>query len=112
AATQEGHHRGHGGPERPPRHASRRVRSSTLTTEKAASNRHLVLGYPYRQRQQLHDLVPPHPAPTAGCDARERLPTVPADLRHDPHGLIHLLDRQQPAERAPVSRLPPALAAG
>ena len=56
--------------------------------------------------------LPPRPTTTAGCGARERLPTVPADRRDDPHDLIHLLDRQQPAERPAVSRLAAALPSG
>src|SRR5437588_12017777 len=56
--------------------------------------------------------MPPRPATTTPGSARERLPTVPAELRYDAHHLIHLLDRQQPAECAPVSRLAAALPAG
>src|SRR5437773_669857 len=51
--------------------------------------------------------MPPDPGPPAGWGFGERLPTVSADRRDDPHDLSHLLDRQQPAERAPVSRLTP-----
>jgi hypothetical protein len=56
--------------------------------------------------------MPPRPTVTSGFGARERLPAVPADSRDDPHDLIHLLDRQQPAERAAVSGLAAALPSG
>ena len=73
---------------------------------------HLVLGHPHGQRQQLHHLMSPDPATTTASGFGKRLPAVPADLRYDPHDLIHLLDRQQPAERPAVARLATALPAG
>src|SRR5829696_394965 len=56
--------------------------------------------------------MPPDPAPPAAGGLGQRPLTVPTDLRSDHHDLVHLLDRQQPAEGPAVSRLAAALPAG
>src|SRR5712692_7112300 len=56
--------------------------------------------------------MPPHPSPAATSGYRERLPTVPADLREDHYHLVHLLDRQQRTEGSAVAGLAAALASG
>ena len=49
--------------------------------------------------------MPPGPAPTVAGGFGKRLLAMPAALRHHGHDLVHLLNWQQRAERAPVAGL-------
>jgi hypothetical protein len=107
AATQQSDHGGQTRTERPPGHPHRQVRPGPLPAGGAAPHRHLVLGYPDSQRQQLHDLVSPGPATATGRSPGERLPTMPAPLRLHRDDCIHLFDRQQPSEGPRCPGCPP-----
>ena len=54
--------------------------------------------------------MPLYSATTAASGFRKRLLTMPAALRHHGYEFIHLLDRQQGAERTPVTGLAAPLA--
>jgi hypothetical protein len=98
-------------PERSAGHARRQVRSGPLPTGRAAVHRHLVLGDPHGQWQELYHLMSPDPASTAADGCGEGLATVSADLRQDRYHLVHILDRQQGTAGTVVSGLAASLPA-
>src|SRR5262249_61265256 len=85
---------------------------SPLTSPAASGPLPTVAPFPRGElNAHLHHLMPPNPSPTARCGSREGLLTMPTALGHHSHHLVHLLDGQRRAGRAPGSRLAAALPA-